>query len=176
MPSKTLVALATIFTIATHAAAPARAQIPNLTPRPPAKSAMAGPTSPAQPTQPSAGSLAPPSAPTKPSPQKCTSPPNEPCPATAASCATQEWCCTDSKGTHCAVVRTSTPTACLPGYYGSNCLAVCSSCSSHGTCSSGITGTGACTCNSGYTGQSCNAPAARGGTRILTAPNRKLPQ
>ena len=40
-------------------------------------------------------------------------------------------------------------------YYGANCTAC--QCVS-GTCDSGITGTGQCTCNAGYVGSKCNTP------------------
>lgn len=44
-------------------------------------------------------------------------------------------------------------TACLTGYYGSNCTAC--QCV-HGTCASGFSGTGQCTCNSGWKGSKCD--------------------
>eukprot|EP00759_Apiculatamorpha_spiralis_P009053 PhF_6_TR15919/c0_g1_i1/m.24618 len=51
---------------------------------------------------------------------------------------------------------------CAVGYFGPTCLVPCPTsipttiCSSHGSCSDGRYGTGNCTCDSGYTGDTCN--------------------
>jgi hypothetical protein len=54
---------------------------------------------------------------------------------------------------------TATPQTCAPGYYGAGCY-VCPggathSCSSKGTCSQGINGSGACSCVTGFAGPIC---------------------
>ncbi len=77
----------------------------------------------------------------------CPSPP--PCPSGASRCQTNPT-------TGC---MTATPATCAPGYYGASCQAcpggASNSCSSNGTCSQGLGGTGACSCSAGFIGPAC---------------------
>jgi hypothetical protein len=71
-----------------------------------------------------------------------------PCPAYAASCLRNQAGC-----------MTATPAQCAPGYYGASCSAcpggASNSCSSHGSCNSGIGGSGVCSCSHGFNGPAC---------------------
>ncbi len=94
----------------------------------------------------------------------CTLPPSENCPPTAASCLYQTACCTTSQGTQkCESVLTSKAASCLQGYFGPSCQScpggASNPCSGNGTCGQGITGTGTCTCYTGFTGPACQTKA-----------------
>ena len=62
------------------------------------------------------------------------------------------------------VQSTSACATCLPGRYGTSCLecpgGASNSCNGHGTCSQGISGTGACVCAQGYSGPACEYSSA----------------
>jgi len=104
---------------------------------------------------------------TAPKPVKCTPPPAPPpgtCPPSAASCQSGKSCCVDVGDVeNCITFQTSTPAQCLSGYFGPSCAAcpggASAPCSSHGTCSEGIAGSGVCTCSTGFSGAACQSCA-----------------
>eukprot|EP00760_Papus_ankaliazontas_P019861 PhM_4_TR18074/c1_g1_i4/m.44653 len=97
------------------------------------------------------------------------------CQAGVCTCSSSEYC-----GTACSDVGSvCSANACVPSYYyGSTCNLVCpgltasnAPCNGHGTCSSGKTGTGLCTCTSDlagglYVGSACNVSCAHCGSGI----------
>lgn len=90
----------------------------------------------------------------------CTLPTFPACSPPAASCQLQTVCCTTPQGTQkCANVENSKPASCLRGYYGAGCTAcpggASNPCSGNGSCSQGISGSGVCSCYSGFTGTNC---------------------
>jgi hypothetical protein len=72
--------------------------------------------------------------------------PGQPCPPTAASCASMIVNAQGPPGCPeiSATVGSGVPTSCQSGYYGSSCMACPANCSASNPCSQGITGTGQC--------------------------------
>lgn len=95
------------------------------------------------------GVLAPGSARTSPCPPPASCPPHSICQGTNVFTASG-----------CSGTRVS---ACEAGYFGAHCYpcpgAPNGVCSNHGACSEGQVGTGACTCNPGFSGVACSAQA-----------------